>query len=147
MHDKKDMSDIPQLWAIYKEVMGYFASGVRGILHFCTLGVQLICSSKCRKKVSHLEWRHHGRNTSANTDQIVTALLADDNWGNLQAVMPTDRDHAGGGGIYYHADCESCYPLSDVGDPRDYKWTNTVSLAKSERAPPRAPLHISRRCR
>ena len=112
MHDKKDLSDIPQLWAIYKEVMGYFASGVRDILHFCTLGVQLICSSKCRKKVSHLEWRHHGRNTSANTDQIVTALLADDNWGNLQAVMPTDRDHAGGGGIYYHADCESCYPLS-----------------------------------
>lgn len=25
---KKDISDIPQMWAMYKEVMGYFANGV-----------------------------------------------------------------------------------------------------------------------
>ena len=35
----------------------------------------------------------------------VTPLLADDNWGNLMAVMP-DKNHQAGGGIYYHADCE-----------------------------------------
>jgi hypothetical protein len=36
----------------------------------------------------------------------VTALLADDNWGNLMAVLPADRRRPKAGGIYYHADCE-----------------------------------------
>lgn len=33
-------------------------------------------------------------------------MLADDNWGNLMAVLPDDRRKPGAGGIYYHADCE-----------------------------------------
>lgn len=32
-------------------------------------------------------------------------MLADDNWGNLMAVLPKDRRAQGAGGIYYHADC------------------------------------------
>jgi hypothetical protein len=28
VHQKDDLTDVPQLWAIYKEVMGYFAEGV-----------------------------------------------------------------------------------------------------------------------
>lgn len=74
---------------------------------------------------------------------IVTPLLADDNWGNLIAVMP-DGKHPGGGGIYYHVDCEfyqaETWRLTvDVGDPRNYKWINTASLPKSESQP--KPLH------
>jgi len=38
----------------------------------------------------------------------VTPILADDNWGNLMAVLPNDTEYKSGGGIYYHADCE-CY--------------------------------------
>lgn len=34
----------------------------------------------------------------------VVPMLADDNWGNLMAVMP-EKGHKAGGGIYYHADC------------------------------------------
>lgn len=39
------------------------------------------------------------------------------------SVKPWDMDHKGGAGIYYHADY--------VGHPRDYRWMNTNSYAKS----------------
>ena len=81
-----NLDTVPQMWAMYKEVMSYFASGLE-------------------------------------VPDNVTPLLSDDNWGNLMAVMP-DGKHKAGGGIYYHADY--------VGDPRNYKWLNTVSLAKSK---------------
>ena len=32
-------------------------------------------------------------------------MLADDNWGNLMAVVPKGK-HPAGGGVYYHVDCE-----------------------------------------
>ncbi|KAL7425257.1 hypothetical protein Q5752_000945 [Cryptotrichosporon argae] len=85
VYPDKPLKDIPQMWAMYKEVMGYFANGLE-------------------------------------VPDEVTALLCDDNWGNLMAVLPAGRVSSGGGGIYYHADY--------VGDPRSYKWTNTVPLAK-----------------
>ncbi|KAK6908596.1 hypothetical protein I203_102599 [Kwoniella mangroviensis CBS 8507] len=54
----------------------------------------------------------------------VTVLFADDNYGNLMSVLPPDRqDHKAGAGIYYHVDY--------VGFPRDYKWTNSINLAKT----------------
>jgi hypothetical protein len=53
----------------------------------------------------------------------VSIMLADDNWGNLLAVLPSGSNHSAGGGIYYHVDY--------VGDPRNYKWINTVPMAKS----------------
>jgi hypothetical protein len=49
----------------------------------------------------------------------VTPLLADDNWGNLMAVMPEDRDHSAGGGVYYHADCEWALP-------RDHTYCTSI---------------------
>jgi len=39
------------------------------------------------------------------------------------SVKPWEMDHKGGAGIYYHADY--------VGHPRDYRWMNTNSYAKS----------------
>ncbi len=80
----------------------------------------------------------------------VTPLLADDNWGNLMAVLP--KAHEAGGGIYYHADCTCSllpsphHPVTstdeiDVGDPRSYKWINTVPLAKSGSPIPYANAH------
>ncbi len=53
----------------------------------------------------------------------VTLLWCDDNWGNLRR-LPTgeERHRAGGAGIYYHFDY--------VGGPRNYKWLNTVPIAK-----------------
>ncbi|WVR07937.1 hypothetical protein IAU60_004980 [Kwoniella sp. DSM 27419] len=54
----------------------------------------------------------------------VTVLFADDNYGNLMSVLPEDKQgHKAGAGIYYHVDY--------VGFPRDYKWTNTINLAKT----------------
>jgi hypothetical protein len=35
--DKADLKDVPQMWAMYKEVMGYFANGVSGTLHLWRL--------------------------------------------------------------------------------------------------------------
>ncbi|ORX34409.1 hypothetical protein BD324DRAFT_635737 [Kockovaella imperatae] len=82
--DTSNLDSVPQMWAMYKEVMSYFATGLQ-------------------------------------VPENVTPLLSDDNWGNLMAIMP-EGDHKAGGGIYYHADY--------VGDPRNYKWLSTVSLAK-----------------
>jgi hypothetical protein len=44
----------------------------------------------------------------------VTALLADDNWGNLMAVLPDDRRKPKAGGIYYHADCKSAFAVLEL---------------------------------
>ena len=53
----------------------------------------------------------------------VTLLWCDDNWGNIRR-LPTseERKRSGGAGIYYHFDY--------VGDPRSYKWLNTIPIAK-----------------
>ncbi len=54
----------------------------------------------------------------------VTLLWSDDNWGNIRR-LPTAEERArpGGAGVYYHFDY--------VGGPRDYKWLNTVPIAKA----------------
>jgi hypothetical protein len=53
----------------------------------------------------------------------VTLLLCDDNWGNLRKLPKlTDKPRKGGYGIYYHFDY--------VGGPRNYKWINTVNIAR-----------------
>jgi hypothetical protein len=53
----------------------------------------------------------------------VTLLWCDDNWGNIRR-LPTaeERKRIGGAGIYYHFDY--------VGDPRSYKWLNTIPIVK-----------------
>jgi hypothetical protein len=53
----------------------------------------------------------------------VTLLWSDDNWGNVRR-LPTaeERKRNGGAGIYYHFDY--------VGDPRSYKWLNTIPITK-----------------
>jgi hypothetical protein len=85
VYETDDISSIPQVWAMYKEVMGYFADGmsvpddgtlISGLYRTCILIIAVI------------------------------ELLAEDNWGNLVAVLPWGDNHTAGGGIYYHADCE-----------------------------------------
>ncbi|KAK0712816.1 hypothetical protein B0T26DRAFT_649388 [Lasiosphaeria miniovina] len=54
----------------------------------------------------------------------VTLLWADDNWGNVRRLPLLDETaRSGGAGVYYHFDY--------VGDPRDYKWINTIQLSKT----------------
>lgn len=54
----------------------------------------------------------------------VTLLWADDNWGNVRRLpLRNETQRAGGAGVYYHFDY--------VGDPRNYKWINTVQLSKT----------------
>jgi len=53
----------------------------------------------------------------------VTLLWCDDNWGNIRRLpTPAERKRSGGAGIYYHFDY--------VGDPRNYKWLNTIPITK-----------------
>ena len=53
----------------------------------------------------------------------VTLLWCDDNWGNIRRLPTADeRQRTGGAGIYYHFDY--------VGDPRSYKWLNTIPITK-----------------
>ena len=53
----------------------------------------------------------------------VTLLWSDDNWGNIRRLpTPEERKRTGGAGIYYHFDY--------VGGPRNYKWLNTIPIAK-----------------
>ena len=53
----------------------------------------------------------------------VTLLLCDDNWGNIRKLPKLNEPaRKGGYGVYYHFDY--------VGDPRNYKWINTVNIAR-----------------
>ncbi|MES2277229.1 MAG: glycosyl hydrolase 115 family protein [Bacteroidota bacterium] len=84
---KKDPSEVPQIWALYKEVQDYYDKGMR-------------------------------------VPDDVTLLLCDDNWGNLRKLPSlTEKPRKGGYGIYYHFDY--------VGGPRNYKWLNTNTIAKT----------------
>ena len=82
----KDLSGVPQAWALYKEVQDYYEKGMR-------------------------------------VPDDVTLLWCDDNWGNMRR-LPTEeeRKRRGGAGVYYHFDY--------VGDPRSYKWLNTIPITK-----------------
>ncbi|KAF3908631.1 hypothetical protein AA313_de0202674 [Arthrobotrys entomopaga] len=52
----------------------------------------------------------------------ITFLWSDDNWGNVRRLpLNNETDRSGGAGVYYHFDY--------VGDPRDFKWIDTISLA------------------
>lgn len=83
----KDISTIPQLWCLYKEVQGYKEEGL-------------------------------------DVPEDITLLWSDDNWGNIRRLpLKNETDRAGGAGVYYHFDY--------VGDPRDYKWINTIQLEKT----------------
>ncbi|MET0499727.1 MAG: glycosyl hydrolase 115 family protein [Steroidobacteraceae bacterium] len=53
----------------------------------------------------------------------VTLLFADDNWGQIRRLPTADLGRKGGYGVYYHFDY--------VGAPRNYKWLNTVQIAKT----------------
>ena len=53
----------------------------------------------------------------------ITLLWSDDNWGDIRRLpTPDERKRAGSAGVYYHFDY--------VGDPRSYKWLNTVPITK-----------------
>lgn len=81
-----DVTKVPQVWALYKEVQSYYEAGMR-------------------------------------VPDDVTLLWSDDNWGNIRR-LPTaeERKRSGGAGVYYHFDY--------VGDPRNYKWLDTVPITK-----------------
>jgi len=54
----------------------------------------------------------------------ITLLWSDDNWGNVRRLpIGNETSRSGGAGVYYHFDY--------VGDPRDYKWINTIQLEKT----------------
>lgn len=53
----------------------------------------------------------------------ITLLFCDDNWGQIRRLPDQGQKRKGGYGIYYHFDY--------VGAPRNYKWTNTISLAET----------------
>ncbi|WP_107685772.1 glycosyl hydrolase 115 family protein [Niastella koreensis] len=54
----------------------------------------------------------------------ITLLLCDDNWGNIRKLPKWNAPgRAGGYGIYYHFDY--------VGGPRNYKWINTNTIART----------------
>ncbi|KAE8444151.1 hypothetical protein EG329_000839 [Mollisiaceae sp. DMI_Dod_QoI] len=83
-----NVTDIPQMWCLYKEVQGYYEDG------------------------------------GLTVPDDVTLLWTDDNWGNIRRLpIGNETARSGGAGVYYHVDY--------VGDPRDYKWINTIQLSKT----------------
>ncbi|KAK7408794.1 hypothetical protein QQX98_009038 [Neonectria punicea] len=82
-----DVSEVPSLWCLYKEVQSYQE---RGLV----------------------------------VPEDITLLWADDNWGNIRRLpLANETARSGGAGVYYHFDY--------VGDPRNYKWINTIQLQKT----------------
>uniref|UniRef100_L7JPV2 Gylcosyl hydrolase 115 C-terminal domain-containing protein n=1 Tax=Pyricularia oryzae (strain P131) TaxID=1143193 RepID=L7JPV2_PYRO1 len=63
----------------------------------------------------------------------VTLLWADDNWGNVRRFpLKNETSRHGGAGVYYHFDY--------VGDPRNYKWVNTIQLSKTAEQAQEIPI-------
>ncbi|KAF5019527.1 hypothetical protein F66182_8469 [Fusarium sp. NRRL 66182] len=82
-----NLTSVPSLWCLYKEVQSYQE---RGLV----------------------------------VPDDITLLWADDNWGNIRRLpLANETDRSGGAGVYYHFDY--------VGDPRNYKWINTIQLEKT----------------
>jgi hypothetical protein len=82
-----NITSVPQMWCLYKEVATYILDGLQ-------------------------------------VPDDITLLWADDNWGNVRRVpIQNETSRAGGAGVYYHFDY--------VGDPRNYKWVNTIQLEKT----------------
>lgn len=108
-YPEQKLGEIPQMWAMYKEVMAYYANGVSYTLSVYRKSRRLIGAAigSARRHVptSLMGVRPTRFKLMSST---VTSLLADDNWGNLMAVLPDDRRSPGGGGVYYHADCRYC---------------------------------------
>ncbi|KAI5814884.1 hypothetical protein BZA77DRAFT_266692 [Pyronema omphalodes] len=80
----KNISGVPQVWCLYKDIQAYYEHGMR-------------------------------------VPEDITLLWTDDNWGNVRRLPLANETNPAG--MYYHFDF--------VGDPRDYKWINTVSLQKT----------------
>ncbi|KAF2193089.1 glycoside hydrolase family 115 protein [Zopfia rhizophila CBS 207.26] len=84
---ESDLSKVPQMWCVYKEVGGYYQTGME-------------------------------------IPKDITILWSDDNSGNIQRLpIPSEINRVGNAGVYYHFDY--------VGDPRNYKWINTIQLSKT----------------
>lgn len=82
-----NLSAVPQMWCLYKEVGGYYQEGLKA-------------------------------------PDDITLLWSDDNRGNMQRLpVASEMNRSAGAGVYYHFDY--------VGDPRNYKWINTISLEKT----------------
>ncbi|KAF1832991.1 hypothetical protein BDW02DRAFT_553559 [Decorospora gaudefroyi] len=59
-----------------------------------------------------------------NIPDDLTILWSDDNSGNIQRLpIASEANREGNAGVYYHFDY--------VGDPRNYKWINTIQLSKT----------------
>jgi hypothetical protein len=87
VYGAENLTKVPQMWCLYKEVQGYYEAGM-------------------------------------TVPDDVTLLWADDNWGNVRRLPETnERGRSGGAGVYFHFDY--------VGDPRDYKWVNTIQLQRT----------------
>ncbi|KAF9730893.1 hypothetical protein PMIN01_10851 [Paraphaeosphaeria minitans] len=81
------LNAVPQMWCVYKEVGGYYQTGMK-------------------------------------VPEDITILWSDDNSGNIQRLpVPAEANRIGNAGVYYHYDY--------VGDPRNYKWINTIQLSKT----------------
>ncbi|CAG8977356.1 hypothetical protein HYALB_00011371 [Hymenoscyphus albidus] len=82
-----NLSQVPQMWCLYKEVGGYYQADLK-------------------------------------VPDDITLLWSDDNNGNMQRLpIASEVSRQAGAGVYYHFDY--------VGDPRNYKWINTISLEKT----------------
>ena len=99
-----NVSDIPQMWCLYKEVQSYYEQ----------LGLTV--------------------------PEDITLLWTDDNFGNIRRLpLANETSRSGGAGVYYHVDY--------VGDPRSYKWINTIQLSKTVEQVSTLPLIGHRRSR
>jgi Glycosyl hydrolase family 115 len=100
---QENMTNVPQSWCLYKEVQGYYDAGMK-------------------------------------VPDDVTLLWADDNWGNIRRLpSESEMSRKGGAGVYYvrsfaattGSDLMVLQHFDYVGDPRNYKWINTIILQKT----------------
>lgn len=65
-------------------------------------------------------------NAQLTVPDDVTILLADDNWGNLMAVLPWGDNHTAGGGIYYRT-CRSMHGATRPDTQTSTTWATPAT--------------------
>ncbi|KAF7349457.1 GH115-C domain-containing protein [Mycena sanguinolenta] len=111
-----DVSTIPQVWALYKEVEGYYDQGLR-VNDYVTL--------------LWTDEKYVFPSAPAQSKYAETNAWYSCSWGNVRRYpLPSERNRTGGAGIYYHVTIGSA-AHSDVGDPRDYKWITSSQISKN----------------
>ncbi|KAI0758924.1 hypothetical protein C8Q74DRAFT_1300824 [Fomes fomentarius] len=131
-HEEPMMRSVPVEWNLFGDGAWDYGTNKQNVYDFWKEGVE---RAKPYEGLYTIGMRGNGHGAEhkevegyyddgMRVPDDVVLLWSDDNWGNVRRYpLVSERDRAGGSGVYYHVDY--------VGDPRDYKWITSSQIEKT----------------